>query len=142
MKLFDKMLCADQKRPFSLVFLLGLFALPTYVLLGIITLPIGVGLLIVYSIGPWALSLYPFIFAGTSEGAFEIPSYYLSLIVSIPLTIIQWMVIAWAASFYLRHVSQKNLVFYVIGVITAIGVLTYMMTLALGIKLVMQSPHT
>jgi hypothetical protein len=33
-------------------------------------------------------------------------------------------------------------VFYVIGVITAIGVLTYMMTLALGIKLVMQSPHT
>lgn len=73
--------------------LMALLAVPLYVIIGFLTAPIGLGILMLINDSPWVLKLYPFMFAGTLSG--RTPTYYLNDRVGIVLTVLQWAVIAW-----------------------------------------------
>lgn len=73
--------------------LMALLAVPVYVLIGFVTIPVGIGLLMLVNDSPWVLNLYPFIFGGTITG--RTPSYAFNGPLGILVTVLQWALIAW-----------------------------------------------
>jgi len=73
--------------------LMALLAVPVYVLIGFVTIPVGIGLLMLVNDSPWVLNLYPFIFGGTITG--RTPSYAFNGSLGILVTVLQWALVAW-----------------------------------------------
>lgn len=89
------------------VLMTGLLGLPVYCIVGLITAPIGLGLLMLVNHSPWILKFYPFMFAG--EGSWYAPVHYLDPVISLPLTALQWILMAWLAGEGLRDVKPNRL---------------------------------
>jgi len=82
-----------QQQAFLIMLLLALFAGPVYYLLALLTLPVGLGLLML-AVDKGMLALYPFLFAG-QEHSRDVVTYALGIGASFPLTVVQWVLIAW-----------------------------------------------
>lgn len=123
-----------------LVAAMALVALPVYLILALLTIPIGVGLLMLTSSSPWILKLYPFVFAG--DGHWKSPQYYLETALSLPLTIVQWALISWIASIFLRDFRGRKLILAAFAVLVIVGVATSAVLSVTEIKLVWPAAYT
>lgn len=119
---------------------MALFALPAYLIIGVLTIPLGVGLLMLTASSPWILRLYPFVFAG--YGHWTAPQYYLDTAFSVPLTIVQWALISWAASLVLRDFRGRRLFLGALAVLLIVGVVTSAILSVTDIKLMWAAAHT
>jgi hypothetical protein len=129
----------NQLKAMAVVGLIALLAMPAYVLLGVFTIPLGIGILMVTNSSPWLLNLYPFLFA--ASGHWTAPVYHLDHAVSVPLTIVQWALIAWAGSFYLRRLSGGRLLLGVCLLFAAVGVASSIILSLLQVKLMWTAAH-
>ncbi|QNA90495.1 hypothetical protein G4G28_21935 [Massilia sp. Dwa41.01b] len=68
-------------------------AVPLYVLVGFLTAPLGLGVIMLVNDSPWVLNLYPFIFAGKMHSA-NSASFFLGNTIGYLLTLVQWVVLA------------------------------------------------
>ncbi|MBA5635508.1 hypothetical protein H3H37_00295 [Duganella sp. LX20W] len=123
-----------------LVASVAVLALPVYFLVGLITIPIGVGLLMLTSSSPWILNLYPFLYAGS--GNWNAPVFYLDNAVSIPLTIAQWGIFAFVASIFLREFSRSKMFSAVLILFLIDGIATSAILSLVDIKLMWVAGHT
>ena len=130
----------NQWKAISLVALMALLALPAYVLIGILTIPWGIGLLMLSNSSPWILNLYPLLYAGTAHG--KVPLYYMDNALSIPLTILQWALIAWASSFVLRDFRPDKALFAALALLVAICTVTSLILSIAGIHMIWTAAHT
>jgi hypothetical protein len=135
----------NQLKAIAIVASCALLAFPAYVILGVITIPIGIGIVMLMKPDPWPY-LYPFIFAGTPGttslyGGSSGPVYYLASAVSIPLSIVQWVLIGWASSFYLRRFPTRGMVKRALVIIAAVGVVTAVLLSALGVRVLITAAH-
>ncbi len=69
------------------------------------------------------------------------PLYYMDTAVSLPLTIVQWLAIAWIASFILRDVERSKALFAALALLLAVGVLTSAILSVADIRLVWSAAH-
>jgi uncharacterized membrane protein YphA (DoxX/SURF4 family) len=129
----------NQKRAIVYVAAIGLLGLPAYTLIGVLTIPLGVGMLMLMSSSPWILYLYPFLFAGTGNGYAQ--SYYLNHALGLLLTAAQWAAIAWLASRLLRDREPRSTFGVVLALLLAIGAVTAAILWMLDIRLVTSSAH-
>lgn len=130
----------NQIRSMVLVAAMALAALPAYLLIGILTIPLGIGLLMLNSSSPWILNLYPFVYA--SSGAWNAPVYYLDNAVSVPLTILQWCLIAWAGSPVLRECRRGKAVLAAFALLLVVCVITSGILSLLDVQLMWAAGHT
>lgn len=72
---------------------MGLLAVPLYLLVGVLTIPIGLGVFMLFNDSPWVLNLYPFVYAGTIPD--RVPIHYFNHTTGVVLTLVQWTVLAW-----------------------------------------------
>jgi len=119
---------------------MALLALPLYLIIGLLTIPVGLGLLMLSNSSPWILNLYPFMYA--AKGASKTPLYYLDTVVSLPLTIVQWVSIAWLASVALRDVERRKAVLAALALFLVAGLVTSGILSVAGIRLVWAAGHT
>lgn len=84
-----------KQQRFALLALGGmaLLAVPLYVIVGIVTIPVGIGLFMLASDSPWVLNLYPFLFAGKLAG--RTPHFIFGTSIGALLTLLQWVAITW-----------------------------------------------
>jgi len=115
-------------------------ALPAYFLIAFVTIPIGIGILMLIGGHPWILNLYPFLFAGT--GPWNAPVYYLHGAISLPLTIAQWALMAWLIGLALRKVTPRRVALGVIGLLLAFGFAISAFLHAIGIEVLVAGIHT
>jgi hypothetical protein len=130
----------SQRRVTILVVSIAVLALPAYAIIGIVTAPFGLGLLMLTNSRPWILNLYPFLFAGTGNGFVQ--DYFIDTAVGLPLTIVQWGVIAWLAGRAARGSAPRRAPCYAIGAVLAFGIVVSVVLPMLGIGLVTQAAHT
>jgi hypothetical protein len=130
----------SQRRAMILVVAIGVLALPAYLIVGIVTVPLGLGMLMLMSSSPWILNLYPFLFAGTGNGFTQ--THYIDSAIGLPLTVAQWGVIAWLTGIVARGREPHLVPYYAVGIVLAFGVATAAVLSLLGIGLVMQAAHT
>jgi len=112
--------------------LMALLAVPVYVLIGFVTIPVGIGLLMLVNDGPWVLNLYPFIFGGTLMG--RTPSYAFNGPLGILVTVLQWALIAWlfgrcARPGWTRGVTLRNAALVIVAAAIAGAILLRMLGL-------------
>jgi hypothetical protein len=129
----------NQRWAIIAVALMALLALPTYVIVGILTLPLGIGLLMLANSSPWILNFYPLLFAG--EGHWRAPLYYLDIGISLPLTLIQWILIAWLSSIVLRKFKPSTILLGALALMIMIGALTSVILSVMGITLLWEPAH-
>lgn len=129
-----------QLRAMILVAAVAILALPVYLLVGLITIPLGLGLLMLSDSSPWILNLYPFMYA--SSGNWNAPVFYLDNAVSIPLTIIQWVVLAFVASIFLRELPRSKVLPAVLILFLVDGIATSAILSLAGIELMWAAGHT
>jgi hypothetical protein len=131
----------DQKQ-LSMIVLMSLavvFVGPVCVLFAMYTIP-GFAILMMI-VGPhWLLDLYPFVFAGykTPDGE---SAYYLDWVVSIPLTVLQWVLVACVFSCLARALKPGLMVLSAIGLALLVVALTAAVLSYAGIELVVPRPH-
>jgi hypothetical protein len=96
---------ASRQQRFGMltVWLMALLAIPLYLLVAIITFPVGVGLLMLFSDGPFVLNLYPFMFAGIRAG--RPPVFFFNDSMRVLLTVVQWALIGWL---FARQVDEYS----------------------------------
>jgi hypothetical protein len=130
----------NQLRAMISVAAMALLALPAYLMIGVLTIPLAVGLLMLTASSPWILRLYPFVFAG--YGHWTAPQYYLGTALSVPLTIVQWALISWLASLMLRHFRGHRLFLGALAVLLIVGIVTSAILSLTGIKMMWTAAHT
>lgn len=130
-----------KSRLYAMVWVatIAVFALPAYALIGVLTIPVGVGLFMLTNSSPWLLNLYPFLFAGTGTG--YAPVHYLNTAISLPLTIAQWTLISYLSGLLFRDLKRRWLLFGVAMLVLAVGLSTSAILSVLGITLVSMSGH-
>jgi hypothetical protein len=109
----------SQRRAMILVAITAILALPAYFIIAVLTIPLGIGLLMLVGGHPWILNLYPFLFAG--KGPWHDPIYYLDAAISLPLTIVQWALMAWLIGLALRNVTPGRVALGVMGLLLVLG---------------------
>ena len=129
----------SQRRAMIVVALIAVLALPAYLIVGIATIPLGIGLLMLTSSSPWILNLYPFLFAGTGSGSAL--KHYIDTVVSLPLTVVQWIVIAWLAGIVAREREPRAAAWYALGVVLVFGLIAAAVLGILGIRVAVQAGH-
>jgi hypothetical protein len=112
--------------------LMALLAAPVYLLVGVVTIPLGIGLLMLVNDSPWVLNLYPFIFGGTITG--RTPSYSFNPTLGILVTVLQWVLIAWlfgrcARPGWTRGVTLRNAALVIVAAAIAGAILLRMLGL-------------
>ena len=112
--------------------LMALLAVPVYVLIGFVTIPVGIGLFMLVNDGPWVLNLYPFIFGGTIMG--RTPSYAFDGPLGILATVLQWALIAWlfgqrAKPDWTRGATLRNAALVIVAAAIAGAILLRMLGL-------------
>lgn len=112
--------------------LMALLAAPAYLLVGVVTIPVGIGLLMLVNDSPWVLNLYPFIFGGTITG--RTPSYSFNPTLGILVTVLQWVLIAWlfgrcARPGWTRGVTLRNAALVIVAAAIAGAILLRMLGL-------------
>lgn len=125
----------NQKWVIVLIASMALLAIPVYVIISVLTLAVGLdrfGLNMLYS--PWIINLFPFIYA--AKGEWYAPQYYLGAAVSLPLSIVQWISIAWIASIFLRDFKRREAFLSAIALLLVVGVVTSAILSAIDIKLI------
>jgi hypothetical protein len=124
---------ARQQRFAALALgLMALLAVPAYVLIGIVTMPIGLGLFMLINDTPWVLNLYPFIFGGTLTG--RTPSYSFNAPLGILVTVLQWGLAAWlfgrqARPDWTRRVTLRNAALVLVAAAVAGAILLHLLGL-------------
>jgi hypothetical protein len=121
-----------------LVAVIAVLALPAYII-GVITIPIGLGILMLMNSSPWVLNLYPFLFAG--EGHWKAPKYYLDTVVSLPLTILQWSLIAWLCGVAVRDLKPNRVPIAVLALVIAFGLGISLVLHTIRIELIVTGSH-
>jgi hypothetical protein len=129
-----------QRQAMFAVAAIAVFALPAYLILGLLTIPIGIGILMLTSSTPWILTLYPFLFAG--HGHWKAPVYYLDLWISLPLTIVQWTLIAWLAGRVSRDCAPRQMWLRIFLLLLGFGLAAGLISWAAGVQLMWASAHT
>lgn len=129
----------NQRWAIIAVALMALLALPAYLIVGVLTIPVGLGLLMLTNSSPWVLNLYPFLFAG--KGHWRAPLYYLDTAVSLPLTLVQWILIAWLASIVLQRFERSTILLGALAMMIMIGALTSVILSVTGIALLWEPAH-
>jgi hypothetical protein len=123
----------NQRLAMFVMVLTALLAGPAYLIFAILTIPLGLGLLMLFS-RPWILNLYPFVFAGEMRGT--VASFYLATAVSIPLTVLEWLLIAWLFGLLARDFKPGLMVLSALALVLVVGALTSVILLNAGIAVV------
>lgn len=130
----------NQLEAMAVVASMAILSFPVYVLVGFLTIPIGIGMVMLMVNFQPTIFLYPLVFAGTTGSTG--PVHYLVPAVSIPLSIAQWLVIGWLASFHLRAFSGRPLLKRAAGIVVAVGATTAILLWIAGLDLVLRTAHT
>ncbi|WP_075791198.1 hypothetical protein [Massilia putida] len=130
----------SQRKAMIVVALIAVLALPVYLIVGVVTAPFGIGLLMLMNNHPWILNLYPFLFAYLGDG--QGPAHYIDNAISLPLTVMQWIAIAWIAGMISRKREFRVILLYTVGTVVAFGVVTAALLAAFGVTLYTQAAHT
>ena len=133
------MFTTKQLKPALIVALIATIALHTWVIVGVLTIPLGIGLIMLVNSSPWILNLYPFLFA--AKGHSSAPVYYLDTSVSLPITVIQWAGIALLAGHLLENFTGFRRVLAALATPLIVGAITSGVVSALNIKLMWASAH-
>jgi hypothetical protein len=124
----------SQRRAMILVGIIAVLGLPAYFIIAVLTIPIGVGLLMVMDRHPWILNLYPFLFAG--QGPWNAPVYHLNGATSLALTILQWALMAWLIGLALRNATPRWVTLGVFGSLLGFGCAIAAVLHAIGIEVI------
>jgi hypothetical protein len=123
----------SQQRAMVFVAIIAVFALPAYAIITVVTVPFGLGIIMMMDNKPWILNLYPFLYAG--KGHWSAPVYYFDTFISYLLTIVQWTLNAWLSGIVLRNIKPSRVLLGVLAVVLVFGVVTSAVLSAMGIKL-------
>lgn len=123
-----------QKQAFVSMLLIAFLTGPLYYLVAVFTLPIGLGLLMLAFDRPM-LAMYPLLFMG-QEYSRDVVRYALNVGLSFPLTLLQWVLIAWLYSRKAPDVSAPMQVGVALLVALLIGLVLFVLTAAMGIQIV------
>jgi lipopolysaccharide export LptBFGC system permease protein LptF len=107
---------------------------PVYYLIAVFTMPVGLGLLMLVFDKP-VLAMYPLLFAG-QEHSRDVVSYALNTRVSFPLTLLQWVLIAWLYSRKAPDVSRPKQVGVALLVALLVGLAFFVLFYATSIHIV------
>jgi hypothetical protein len=129
----------NQLFAMLLLALMGLLLGPAWVALGLLLIPVGLGLLMLFS-ADWLRMFYPLVYAGWTNTAGD-PFYYLSNAISLPLTVLQWLVIGWVFSFFVRDMRRSEIVLVAVAVVFVVGLVNALITNMWGIALVSERPR-
>jgi hypothetical protein len=124
----------NQRLAMFVMVLTALLAGPAYVIFAILTIPLGLGLLMLFGDSHWILNLYPFVFAGEMRGT--VASFYLATAVSIPLTVLEWLFIAWLFGVLARDFKPRLMVLSALALVLVVGALTSVILHSAGITVV------
>lgn len=126
-----------QKQAFVSMLLAPLLAGPLYYLIAAFTMPIGLGLLMVV-LDKWVLAMYPLLFMG-QEYSRDVVVYSLGTAVSFPLTVLQWVLIAWLYSRKAPDAKPAVQLARALGIAFLIGLVLFFILRIAGIH--MASPY-
>ncbi|XYJ09877.1 hypothetical protein ACSUZJ_21235 [Telluria sp. B2] len=123
-----------QKQAFVSMLLVAALTGPLYYLIAVFTIPIGAGLLMLVFDKP-VLAMYPLLFAG-QEYSRDVVRYALTTRLSFPLTLLQWVLIAWLYSRKAPDVSLPMQVGMALLVALLVGLAFFVLFYATGIQIV------
>jgi hypothetical protein len=123
----------SQQRAMVFVAIIAVFALPAYAIITVVTVPFGLGIIMMMDNKPWILNLYPFLYA--AKGHWSAPVYYFDTFISYLLTIVQWTLNAWLSGIVLRNIKPSRVLLGVLAVVFVFGVVTSAVLSVMGIEL-------
>lgn len=120
--------------------LMALLAAPLYLLVGVLTIPIGLGVFMLFSDSPWILNLYPFMYAGTISD--RVPTYYFSHTTGVVLTLVQWTILAWLFGLQVgERWTRGRVVRYAAGLLAVVALVSATLLHAVGLQAVVEVPR-
>jgi hypothetical protein len=119
------------------VLLIALLAGPVCLLIGVLTAPVGIGILMLTQDSPWILNLYPFVVAGEKQGVGVV--HFLGNTEAMALTFLEWLSIARIFSIGARGLKPREIVLSAVALVLLVAVLTSSFLSVAGIALVKES---
>jgi hypothetical protein len=118
---------------------MGLLAGPATLLFALITVPIGIGIVLLMSGLDWVMYLYPFEYVGVMAG--KKPVYFITGALAHGATLLQWVVVAWLYSLFAYRWKTKNIVYAALLVLAALAFIQGLMLHLAGLDVVYERAH-
>lgn len=120
--------------------LMALLAVPLYLLVAVLTIPIGLGVHMLFNDSPWVLNLYPFMYAGTMPD--RVPIYYFNHTTGVVLTLVQWAVLAWLFGCLVgERWTRTRVVCYAAGLLAVVALVSATLLHVAGLQAVTEVPR-